>query len=82
VQQRDSSSTRHGKALDVTRDRSKRACRDRFADAVLAIAAEPTPANVVRYLAASRALEEEPRSRSNTAVRGTARRHQLAADYV
>jgi hypothetical protein len=66
----------------VTRERPKRACRDRFADAVLAIAAEPTPANVVRYLAASRALDELPRSRSKTTVRGTAGRRQLAADYV
>jgi hypothetical protein len=47
----------------MTRDRSKRARRDRFADAVLAFAAEPTPANVVRYLIASRALEDEPRRR-------------------
>jgi hypothetical protein len=53
----------------MTRDRSKRTSRDRFADAVLAFAAEPTPANVVRYLTASRALEEEPRRRRQRLAR-------------
>ena len=68
MQRRDSSETRHGEALDMTRDRSRRGTRDRFADALFAFAAEPTPANIVRYLTASRALEEEPRRRQRFAA--------------
>jgi hypothetical protein len=39
----------------------KRASRDSFAAALLDFAEEPTPANVVRYLNASRELEESAR---------------------
>src|SRR4051812_23015965 len=59
----------------MSRDRSQRASRNRFADAVLDFAADPTPANLVRYLAASRALEESPR-RGRATSRRTAMDHK------